>query len=196
MATPALRSLCVFCGSATGNDVKHTAAARILGQRLADAKINLIYGGGRIGLMGVLAESVVAAGGYAVGIIPRHLQEAEVAFDDVSELIVVEDMHTRKRAMFDRADAFCVLPGGLGTLDETFEIMTWKQLGLHKKPIIIANLEGYWSPWLGLIDHVIGAGFSRPSVRGLFSVVDKIEDILPTVARDLVPPAQSLSALF
>jgi uncharacterized protein (TIGR00730 family) len=196
MAESMIRSLCVFCGSATGIDSTHTTAAQTLGRRLAQDGISLIYGGGRIGLMGAVAEAALAAGGHVVGIIPRHLQEAEVAFDAVSELIVVKDMHTRKRAMFDRADAFCVLPGGLGTLDETFEILTWKQLGLHNKPVIMANLGGYWTPWLGLVEKIIDTGFSRPSVRDLFTVVESVDAIMPAAVRGIVPSTTSRASLF
>jgi uncharacterized protein (TIGR00730 family) len=186
----------VFCGSAIGYDARHAQAARRLGARLAHDGIDLIYGGGRIGVMGALAEAAVTAGGRVVGIIPRHLQTAEVAFDHAAELVIVPDMHSRKRAMFDRADAFCVLPGGLGTLDETFEILTWKQLGLHAKPIIVANLHGYWSPWLALVDEVIDAGFSRPSVRDLYRVVEAIEDIVPTAAQALSDSEGGRADLF
>ena len=185
MAVPSLRSLCVFCGSATGTDTIYAEAARELGRQMAKADVCLIYGGGRIGLMGAMAEAMAEAGGQIVGIIPRYLEEAEVAFGKATELLVVEDMHTRKRLMSERADAFCVMPGGLGTLDETFEILTWKQLGLHKKPIVFANLRDYWSGCLAVIENMIGAGFCRPNVRDLYTVVDSVEAILPVAAQVL-----------
>jgi hypothetical protein len=153
-----------------------------LGKGLAASGITLVYGGSHSGLMGEVAEAALRAGGRVEGIIPRHLLPNEDPFDEISELTVVDDMHTRKRLMFDKADAFCVLPGGLGTLDETFEILTWKQLGLHDKPVFLVNVDGYWTPWLALLDHVIAQGFARPAVRDFYQLVDTIDDMVNRLA--------------
>jgi uncharacterized protein (TIGR00730 family) len=192
----ALRSLCVFCGSSAGTDPAFGDAARRLGRALANEGVSLIYGGGRIGLMGQLAEATLDAGGTVVGIIPRHLRTTEVAFERVSELVVVDDMHTRKRAMFDRSDAFCILPGGIGTLDETFEILTWKQLRLHHKPVILVNVAGYWSPWIDLIDHMVAEGFSGAATTSLYTVITDVESVLATARAAPLPDYVSESRLF
>jgi len=176
------RAVCVFCGSAFGFDGSWARAARQLGKGLAASGITLVYGGSHSGLMGEVAEAALRAGGRVEGIIPRHLLPNEDPFDEISELTVVDDMHTRKRLMFDKADAFCVLPGGLGTLDETFEILTWKQLGLHDKPVFLVNVDGYWTPWLALLDHVIAQGFARPAVRYFYQLVDTIDDMVNRLA--------------
>jgi uncharacterized protein (TIGR00730 family) len=178
-----IRSLCVFCGSAFGDDPKWRAAARRLGSGLAAAGITLVYGGSHSGLMGQVAETALAGGGRVEGVIPRHLLPNEDPFDEVSELTIVEDMHTRKKLMFDKADAFCVLPGGLGTLDETFEILTWKQLGLHDKTVLLVNIDGYWQPWLALLDQIVEQGFAKPAVRGFYQVVDGVEAALAALQR-------------
>lgn len=169
-----IKSICVYCGSAAGNSPQFLKTAQEFGHQLGRRKLRLVYGGGRVGLMGAVADSVIAGGGRVVGIIPEHLQEAEVGHNGLTELRVVDNMHTRKRTMFDLSDAFVVLPGGFGTLDETFEIITWRQLGLHDKPIVLLNAHDYWDPFLDLIDHVIGNGFARPSARQYFSVVGSI----------------------
>ncbi len=176
-----IKSLCVFCGSAQGKDPRHMAAARRLGEVLAANGVTLVYGGGNVGLMGALAEGTLSSGGRVVGIIPEHLVRWEVAHKGVSELIVVDSMHTRKARMFDMADAFAVLPGGLGTLDETFEILTWKQLHLHAKPVAIVDQDGFWSPLLGLIEQMIEGGFVRPEHRSLFMTVSNVEELLPAL---------------
>ncbi len=180
-----LHSLCVFCGASVGADPGHREAASRLGQLMADAGVSLVFGGGHIGMMGVLADAVLRGGGRVLGVIPEHLVRVEMPQREISELIVVDSMHTRKRRMFDMAQAFCVLPGGLGTLDETFEILTWKQLRLHGKPVIVANLNGYWTPWLKLIEAVVEGGFAHEEVARLFTVVETIEEVLPTVAAEL-----------
>jgi uncharacterized protein (TIGR00730 family) len=179
--SPHLRSLCVFCGSSFGDDPKWRQAARQLGSGLAAAGVTLIYGGSHSGLMGQVAETALTGGGRVEGIIPRHLLPNEDPFAEITELTVVEDMHTRKKLMFDKADAFCVLPGGLGTLDETFEILTWKQLGLHDKPVLLVNLDGYWQPWLALLDNIVTQGFARPSIHDFYQVVDGVESALAAV---------------
>ena len=144
---------------------------------LGERGLRLVYGGGRVGLMGITADAALAAGSEVVGIIPAHIQELEVEHTGLTELHVVDSMHTRKRMMFDHSDAFVILPGGLGTLDETFEIITWKQLGLHDKPIVLVDDDGYWQPLLGLIDHMIGKGFARREHLGLFRVVDSVDSV-------------------
>lgn len=162
---PQLKSLCVFCGASPGADPRHREAAARLGRLLAKDRIRLVYGGGELGVMGALAEAVMESGGSVTGIIPEHLTRVEKAFTGASELHVVDSMHTRKRMMFDLSDAFAVLPGGMGTLDETFEILTWKQLKLHNKPIVLANLQGYWDPWLGMAEHIMEHGIRPPRHR-------------------------------
>jgi uncharacterized protein (TIGR00730 family) len=138
--------LCVYCGSSGAVEARYREAASELGVRLAAAGIELVYGGGRVGLMGLLADAVLSAGGQVIGVIPRRLLDAEVAHRGVTELIIVDNMRDRKRLMAEKADAFAVLPGGIGTLDELFEILSWKQLGLHDKPILLVDIGGYWTP--------------------------------------------------
>lgn len=169
-----ITSLCVYCGSSRGNNPAFLALASELGKEMARRNVRLIYGGGRIGLMGACADAVMAAGGEAIGIIPQHLQDREVGHTGLTELKVVDNMHTRKRAMFDLSDAFCVLPGGLGTLEELFEVVTWRQLGIHDKPIILLNAQNYWSNLVGMIDGIIDEGFAQPAVRQYFSVVGSV----------------------
>ncbi|HUN52729.1 MAG TPA: TIGR00730 family Rossman fold protein [Candidatus Sulfotelmatobacter sp.] len=176
-----LSSLCVYCGSATGTDPAHRQAAATLGRLLASHDVALVYGGGRIGLMGVCADAVLDAGGRVIGVIPEHLNKVEIGHRGVSKLHVVPSMHVRKQMMFELADAFAVLPGGIGTLDETFEIITWRYLGLHDKPIVLVDNKGYWRPFLGLIDHVIATGFAKPAIRALYQVVERVEDVIPAV---------------
>ena len=173
-----VRSLCVFCGSSFGLEKKWQEAARRLGSGLAAAGIGLVYGGSRSGLMGAVAEAALEAGGHVEGIIPRFFLPNEDPFAEISELTVVEDMHTRKKLMFDKSDGFCVLPGGLGTLDETFEILTWKQIKLHDKPVLMLNLDGYWTPWLALVDKIVAEGFAKPGVTAFYEVIDTVEETL------------------
>ena len=182
-----IKSLCVYCGSSDTGPASHRAAAASLGRQMAQAGIELVFGGGRVGLMGIVADAALRAGGRVVGIIPEHLVRAEVGHAKVSELLIVETMHERKQAMFQRSDAFAMLPGGAGTLDETFEILTWKQLALHDKPIIIANLDGYWQPFIDLIEATIANNYAKPSFRNFYNVVDRIEDILPALAAAPAP---------
>ncbi len=179
---PDIGSICVYCGSAMGHDSHHREAARRLGRLIGEACLELVYGGGNIGLMGVLADAALEAGGKVTGVIPTELERIELAHKGLDDLVVVGSMHDRKRRMFERADAFCALAGGVGTLDEAFEIITWKQLGLHDKPIVVVNQDGYWQPFLDLVDHVIGHGFSGADVRALFAVVEVVDDVLPTIA--------------
>jgi hypothetical protein len=169
-----IKSLCVYCGSARGTSPRYVAAARELGEALAERRIRLVYGGARIGMMGEAADAVMKNGGEVIGVIPEHLQSSEVGHSGITELKVVESMHVRKKLMFDLSDAFAVLPGGFGTLDELFEIITWRMLSLHSKPIVILNIDGYWDPFQTLVDHLIGAGFAREATRQHFSVVNSI----------------------
>jgi hypothetical protein len=178
------KSLCVYCGSSFGNSPLFAEAATDLGQEMAQRGIKLIYGGGRVGLMGKVADAVMANGGEVIGIIPKHLEDAEVGHRGLSELKVVDSMHTRKRLMFDLSDAFVVLPGGPGTLDEAFEVITWRQLKLHDKPVIIVNIDGYWDKFVELFDHVINSGFARPATRQHFSVVNSIGRLFDMLAQE------------
>ena len=171
---PRIASVCVYCGSAGTVDPRYRAAAIELGGALAAAGIELVFGGGRIGLMGLLADAALAAGGRVTGVIPDRLRSAELAHRGVSELVVVGNMQDRKRVMAERAHAFAVLPGGIGTLDETFEIVTWRQLGLHDKPIFLVDVDGYWRPLRRLLGHIVRNGFAAPSLTGLIRVVPSV----------------------
>lgn len=178
----ATTSLCVFCGSKTGADPAHAAAARRLGELMAEKRVRLVFGGGRIGLMGILADTVVANGGHAVGVIPDFLMKREIEHTGVDEIVVADSMHERKRRMFELADGFVVLAGGLGTLDETLEIVTWKQLQLHTKPVVVVNTGGYWSALTELFQRAVAAGFAHPGVIDLFTVVDTPDEVFAALA--------------
>jgi uncharacterized protein (TIGR00730 family) len=192
----AIRSVCVYCGSHVGRNSRHREAAVELGRLLAQHGIRLVYGGGRIGLMGEVADAVIAGGGKVVGIIPEMLETKEVGHRGISELRVVTSMHERKNLMFEMADGFVILPGGLGTLDETFEMLTWRQLRLHDKPIILVNVDGYWQPFLKLVDHVISEGFARPDSLALFTVVGAVDEIIPALERQPKPAIPSAVEKF
>lgn len=178
-----VHTVCVYCGSSIRIAEHFKQSTQQFGRLMADHGSQLVYGGGRVGLMGLLADTVLAAGGRVIGIIPEHIQALEVGHHGLSELHVVDSMHTRKRMMFERSDAFVALPGGMGTLDELVEIITWRQLGLHDKPLIMVNDQGYWAPFLALFDHMVQAGFCRPQHRGLVQVVDRVEDVFPALGR-------------
>jgi uncharacterized protein (TIGR00730 family) len=182
-----ITSLCVFCGSKMGGDTAYEEAARELGSRMAAAGVRLVYGGGGIGLMGALAETVLAEGGRVTGVIPEFLMAYEVGDPGVTELVLTENMHERKSRMFDLSDAVVVLPGGLGTLDETFEIITWKQLQQHAKPVVILNAGGYWTPLEAMVDSIIENGFAHPKVKELYTVVDTPAEVLPALAAAPAP---------
>lgn len=173
-------SVTVFCGSSPGSRPDYMAAARALGEGLAARGMDLVFGGGNVGLMGAIAGAALGAGGRVTGVIPEFLRAREVEFPGLSELIVTDSMHTRKRRMFARADAFVVLPGGLGTLDELMEILTWKQLGRHDKPIILVDVLGWAQPIADLLEHVIARGFARQAARAL---IDVVEDAPAALAR-------------
>jgi uncharacterized protein (TIGR00730 family) len=181
-----LTSLCVFCGSSPGYDPIYENAGKHLGRLLAENGIRLVFGAGGTGVMGAVSRGCLDAGGEVVGIIPQHLVDMEIATPGLTELIVVPDMHTRKRMMFDRSDAFCALPGGFGTLDETFEILTWRQLNLHDKPIILCSINNYWQPFMDIAESMQEKGFIRPGHMDLFRLVSAVEDVLPA-ARDMIP---------
>jgi uncharacterized protein (TIGR00730 family) len=175
-----INAICVYCGSSPGTDPAFLEAARDFGKILAHAGIRLVWGGGSVGLMGAVAGSVIEHGGAATGIIPEFLTAKEKPRRLAQEQIVTRDMHERKRTMFDRADAFVALPGGIGTLEELVEQMTWAQLGRHKKPILIANINGFWDPLLSLLAHMRIAGLVPPPSRGVdLLVVERVADILP-----------------
>ena len=189
-----ISSLCVFCGSKTGDDPAHEAAARRLGELMTERGITLVFGGGRIGLMGVVADAVLAGGGKAIGVIPEFLKDLEVGNDDVTEQIVTASMHARKTKMFELADGFVVLPGGLGTLDETLEIITWKQLRIHAKPVVVVNTGGYWSVLEALLQRAVDSGFAHPAVAELFTMVDTPDDVFPALAAQPEPREEVLTS--
>jgi uncharacterized protein (TIGR00730 family) len=178
-----INAICVYCGSSPGTDPAFVEAARDFGKILAQNGIRLVYGGGSIGLMGAVASSVIEHGGAATGIIPEFLTAKERPRRLAQEQIITRDMHERKSTMFDRADAFVALPGGIGTLEELVEQMTWAQLGRHKKPILIANINGFWDPLLSLLVHMRMLGLVPPPSKGVdLLVVERVADILPKLS--------------
>jgi uncharacterized protein (TIGR00730 family) len=197
-----INALCVYCGSSPGTDPAFVEAAQRFGKILAETEIRLVYGGGSTGLMGALASAVLEHGGEVTGIIPEFLTRRERPRRLPQELIVTTDMHDRKWRMFERADGFVALPGGIGTLEEVVEQLTWVQLGRHKKPILIANINGYWDPLLELLAHMQAQNFIPPALRVDYLVADKIEDIVPKmreaarhvaeVEKTMVVPAERL----
>jgi len=174
-----IKAICVYCGSSPGTDPAFVSAAQSFGKILAENSVRLIYGGGSIGLMGAVAEAVLEHGGDALGIIPEFLTRKERPRQLAQETIVTRDMHERKQKMFDNADAFVALPGGIGTLEELVEQMTWAQLGRHKKPILVANINGYWDPFLTLIEHMRDQKFLPETSRVDCLVANRVEEILP-----------------
>jgi len=191
-----INAICVYCGSSPGNDPIFVETARKFGQILAENGVRLVYGGGSIGLMGAVAEAVHEHGGEATGIIPEFLTRREHPDRTALKLIVTRDMHERKRTMFERADAFVALPGGIGTLEEVVEQLTWAQLGRHKKPILFANINGYWDPLLALIAHMRELEFMPGALRVDFLVAERVEDILPMLrdaARDVSEAEQKMA---
>ena len=178
-----MEHLAVFCGSQFGTDPAYTTAAAELGGELARRGVTLVYGGGRVGLMGVAATACVAAGGRVVGVIPEFLAAKEVAFAEATELHVVATMHQRKAIMADRADAVAVLPGGYGTMDELFEILTWAQLGLHAKPVVLLNVNGFFDPLLTWVDHLTREGFVQVRHRELLLVADDVPGLFDLLDR-------------
>jgi len=174
-----IKTICVYCGSGPGSNPRFIETAIALGKILAENRIRLVYGGGSIGLMGALATSVLDHGGTVTGIIPDFLTSRENALTRAQELIVTPDMHERKRLMFERSDAFVALPGGVGTLEELVEQLTWKQLGRHTKPVLLANVDGFWEPLLALLAHMRATQFIRPSLAVDVLKAERVEDVLP-----------------
>ena len=177
-----IKSVCVFCGSAPGARPSYSAAAEELGTALAHRGITLVYGGGRLGLMGIVAEAALKAGGRVVGVIPRFLLQREAGHPALSETVVVETMHERKLQMFERSDAFVVLPGGIGTLEELFEVLSWRTLGLHTKPIVIVDQGGYWQPLAALLRGIVEGGFAERTHLDHVAFVSDLKDVLPAIA--------------
>jgi uncharacterized protein (TIGR00730 family) len=186
-------SICIFCGSRRGADPRYMEVARKLGALAGAAGLRVIYGGGHVGMMGGAADASMAAGGEVVGFIPARLLEREVGHRAISELVVTEGMFDRKQQMIAGADAFVVLPGGLGTLDELLEVITLRQLGYHDKLIVLVNLDGYWDLFVALVEHIIAQDFAAPTARQLFQVVDSVGEVLPALGIQL-PDAQPLHA--
>lgn len=182
LSTMEFRSLCVYCGSSNRGPDSHRDAAVRLGRILAKHRIRLVYGGGRVGIMGTIANAVLEAGGEVIGIIPRFLEAHEVAHANVTRLEVVDGMHERKARMASLADGFVILPGGLGTLDELFEILTWKQLGLHDKPIVVVDLHGYWRRLRELVEAMVTDGYARSEHLALLRFVSSVDTVLPALA--------------
>jgi uncharacterized protein (TIGR00730 family) len=180
-------NICIYCGSAAGLNAEYAAAARRLGQSLAHHGFGLVYGGGRVGLMGILADAVLEGGGRAIGVIPEPLASKEIAHNGLTELVVVHDMHERKALMAGRARAFLTLPGGVGTLEEFFETLSWATLGLHRKPVGILNIAGYFNPLLALLDHAVSEGFIRPQNLDLLFVSVEPETIVPDLMSHKLP---------
>ncbi len=178
-----IKKICVYCGSGPGSDPAFVAGARAFGKIMAENGVGLVFGGGSVGLMGELANAVLDHGGEVVGIIPKFLVGREIMLKR-AEIVITRDMHERKQLMFDHADAFVALPGGVGTLEELVEQMTWAQLGQHKKPILIANINGFWNPLCALLDHMEALEFIRPGLTVRYLVADRVEDILPKLLAD------------
>ena len=177
-----MKRVCVFCGSSTGRQAVYAEAARAMAKALVDRGIGLVYGGGSVGLMGVLADAVLAGGGEAIGVLPRGLARKEYAHSRLTELHLVGSMHERKALMASLADGFVALPGGLGTLEEVFEVLTWAQLGIHRKPVGLVDVEGYWDGLLALLRHAVGEGFVRPEYAALLLVDPRPEALLDRFA--------------
>ena len=178
-----IRNICVYCGSANGTDPIFLNAAQELGRSIAEHGLGLVYGGGDNGLMGTVARAVLEHGGHVTGVIPGFLRQREAMLEKAQELVLVDDMHTRKRIMFERADAFVALPGGIGTLEELVEQLTWVQLGRHGKPVLIADVGGFWKPLLSLFAHMRENGFIREEFELRYLVSEKIEDVVPMLKK-------------
>ncbi|MFN8948706.1 MAG: TIGR00730 family Rossman fold protein [Alphaproteobacteria bacterium] len=176
-----LLGVCVFCGSSEGSDPAYADAARALGRHIAEAKARLIYGGASIGLMGEVAKAALEAGGEVIGIIPQFLRAREIELSSLTELVITPNMHERKERMHGLADAFVILPGGIGTLEEVLEAMTWSQLGLHRKPIVFVNTKGFWDPLFETFDRVHTHNFARYGLKELYTVVSHPEDTMAAI---------------
>lgn len=191
-----IKTLCVYCGSRKSNNNNFITLAENVGKILGQNKIKLVYGGGNVGLMGILATSVIENGGTVHGIIPGHLDRIEVSHDKITELTIVDNMHQRKKMMFDHSDAFLVLPGSIGTLDETIEVITWRQLKLHDKPIVLLNYENYWDPFLNLLKNIVNFEFTSEDTFNLFHVVNYPEEVLPLIKSLPDPVIDPKNTLF
>lgn len=176
-----LKSVCVYCGSRPGDDQAFIETGRKLGKTLAAEGVELVFGGGDVGIMGATANAVVDAGGRVIGVIPKFLRDVEIPSERIQELILTDTMHERKHDMYERSDAFCVLPGGVGTLEEVIEVISWAQLQQHSKPIILVNVNNYWDPFLALLDHVMSRGFAGPETRKHYRVVESYDQVLPAI---------------
>jgi len=185
MPQPFSKSICVFCGSRFGIDTAYKTAAQDLGAAIASAKYRLVYGAGDVGLMGAVATAAQSEGGQTFGVIPVHLLEMEVGKRDLSTFIVTENMHERKKVMFMNADATVTLPGGAGSMDELFEVLTWRQLGLHNKPAYLLNINGYWDPLIALLNHMVKEGFAEASFLNFLQVVKDVETLMVLLEKDL-----------
>jgi uncharacterized protein (TIGR00730 family) len=174
-----IKTVCVYCGSGPGTNPRFVESAIALGKTFAENGVRLVYGGGSLGLMGAVAKSTLDHGGSVTGIIPEFLTVRENALSRVQEMIVTPDMHERKRLMFERSDAFVALPGGIGTLEELVEQLTWQQLGRHSKPVLLANIDGFWEPLLALLSHMRATQFIRPSLAVEILKAERVEDVLP-----------------
>lgn len=186
----ALNNICVYCGSQPGRDPAFASAARALGHEMVARRLGLVYGGAQVGLMGEIADTVLAAGGTVVGVMPRGLVEREVAHEELTELLVTDSMHERKTTMASRADAFVAMPGGIGTLEELFEIWTWQQLGMHAKPCGLLNVDGYFDALIAFLDHAVSQGFVRPGRRLTLLVSESPSELLDALERFQAPPSQ------
>ncbi len=185
-----VRNICVYCGSSPGVNPVFTEAARTLGRSLAERGIGLVYGGGGLGLMGEVARATLKHGGRVTGVIPEFLAGPEHAMRDVDELVITASMHERKLQMFERSDAFVALPGGIGTLEEFVEQLTWYQIGRHRKPMVLASVANYWDRFVELLEHMIAAGFIREGLAPRYGVVTRIEDVIPAILREQMETAR------
>ncbi|PLZ01087.1 TIGR00730 family Rossman fold protein [Burkholderia sp. WAC0059] len=176
-----MKAVCVYCGSARGANPVYAQAAKAFGRALVGAGLALVYGGGKVGLMGAIADEVMAGGGRAIGVIPELLVDREVGHDGLTELHVVPDMHHRKKMMADLSDAFVALPGGAGTLEELFEVYTWAQLGYHRKPIAVLNIDGYYDPLVAMLRHTVDEGFMRPDCLDLLQFAADPDALIATL---------------
>lgn len=189
-----IRSLCVYCGSSVGRDPHHAEIARQVGALLAGSGVRLVYGGGNVGLMGVVADAVMAGGGSVLGVIPVGLFETEQGHRGITELVEVGSMHERKARMAAEADAFLAMPGGLGTLEELAEILTWAQLGIHTHPVAVLDVDGFWDPILRFLDTAVDAGFMRPANRALLRVARSVDEILEVLGTPTSQPGAPVLA--
>jgi uncharacterized protein (TIGR00730 family) len=184
-----ISSLCVYCGSSKPQP-RHQEQAEALAQILVANAIDMVYGGARAGLMGFTADAVLSRGGQVIGIIPEYLDKYEIGHTGVTKLHIVANMHVRKMMMFDSSDAFLVFPGGYGTMDEMFEMLTWRQLAMHDKPIFIVNIDGYWDPLIALLDHIVAQGYAKPETKNLLHIISDVSEMMG-VLKDLPPPDPS-----